>query len=544
MAPSQVIPGIVFQPRSHQGIQRGINQIVDAVRPTLGPRPRLVAVENVLRDKTPELLDNAALIARRIFQLPQRDADMGAMLVRHMLWRLHEEVGDGTATAAVIFQAVYNQGVRYIAAGGNAMQLSHSLEHGMQAILDELSGRTMQLEGQEQLTQLAESICFDMPLARMLGEIFDIVGADGQVEIRTSHRPEIERQYIEGMYWKGGVLSPHMLSDQIRLRTDLTNAAILISDLEITEPRHLMPVLDIATDAQIRALLIVANKLSDSSIGFLIAASRNPEQFQVIAAKTPGLGTVEQAAAMEDLSILTGGRPLLQAAGDTLRGLKATDLGQARRAWVDRFQFGIVGGKGDARTLRAHIGALRAAFSVSQDKATRTALQQRIGKLIGGSAILTVGGHTKSEISAREELARRTSDALRAAIRDGVLPGGGIALLACRPRLRELLAASTDPDEQAAYRILIHALEQPIRTIAGNSGYEPGAVLAEVDQAQEAFGFDVRCGRIADMAESGIFDVAAAQRAAIRGAISGAATALTVDILVHKRKPEETPGRP
>lgn len=544
MTPRQVIPGVVFQPRSHRGMQHGINQMVNTIRPTLGPRPRLVAVENVFRQKTPEVLDHAATIARRIIQLPDRDADMGAMLVRHLLWRLHENTGDGTATAAVLFQVIYNQGVRYIAAGGNAMRLRRFLEHGMQAILDELSRQTIHLDGQERLAQLAETLCFDQPLARMLGEIFDIVGEYGQVEIRSGHRPELERHYIEGIYWKAGSLSPYMFSDEIKQRTDLTNAAILISDLEIEDPRQLMPVIDLAMDAQIKQLLIIASTLSDSSIAFLLAASRNSEQFQVIAAKTPGSGSIEQAAALDDLRILTGGRPLLQAAGDSLRGLKVEDLGQARRAWIDRYNLGIIGGKGDARALRAHIASLRAAYRLAEDNTARTSIQQRIGKLIGGSAILTVGASTKLDTEAREELARRTSAVLRVALRDGVLPGGGIAWLACRPRLHRMLDATRDPDEQAAYRILLHALEEPIRTIVANAGYEPGAIIARVEQASAGAGFDVRSGDIVDMTATGIFDVAAAQRAAFQGAVTAAATALTVDILIHKRKPQETHGQP
>lgn len=544
MASRQAIPGVVFQPRSHRGMQHGINLMINSIRPTLGPRPRLVAVENVFRHKTPEVLDNAATIARRMIQLPDRDADMGAMLVRHLLWRLHEDTGDGTATAAVLFQVVYNQGVRYIAAGGDAMQLRRSLEHGMQAIVEELCSQTSHLEGQDRLAQLAEALCFDPPLARMLGEIFDIVGEYGQVELRTGHRPELERQYIEGIYWKSGSLSPYMFSDEIKQRTDLTNAAILISDLELEDPRQLMPVVDLAMDAQIKQLLIIASKLSDSSIAFLLAASRNIEQFQVIAAKTPGAGSTEQVAALEDLRILTGGRPLLQAAGDSLRGLKVTDLGQARRAWIDRYNLGITGGKGDARALRTHIAALRAAFKTAEDNTARTRIQQRIGKLIGGSAILTVGGSSKLDTEAREELARRTSAMLRVALRDGVLPGGGVAWLACRPRLQRMLAATGDPDEQAAYRILLLALEEPIRTILSNAGHEPGAIMAQVEQAPAGSGFDVRCGDVVDMAATGIFDVAASQRAAIEGAVTAAATALTVDILIHKRKPDETHGQP
>jgi chaperonin GroEL len=534
----------VFHPRSHEGIQRGVNQLADAVRPTLGPCPRVVAVEQVSRSKAPELLDDAGVITRRIIQLPDRAADTGAMLLRHVLWRVHEEAGDATATAAVIFQAVYNRGARYVAAGGNAIRLRRHLERGLGEILDELDRSITRIEGKDQLAQLAESLCFDPPLARLLGEVFDIVGEYGQVDIRTSHGRGLERQYVEGMFWPGGVLSPHMLADQARLRTDLANAAILIGDLDLEDPRQLMPVLDMVMERRIPSLLIVANKLSDSAIALLLAASRDPERFRAIAARTPGTGVSEQAAAMEDLAILTGGRPLLKAAGDSPRGLKIGDLGYARRAWSDQRHLGIIGGKGDPRALRRHIASLRAGFKAADDPQRRAGLRQRIGKLMGGSAALLVGGSTDSEIAVREERARKTSELLRAALREGVLPGGGLALLACRGRLRRGLESSADLDEQVAYRILLDAVEAPFRAIVANAGHEAAAVMARVDCAAAGCGFDARSGQVVDMARAGIYDVAAAQKAAIRCAISGAATALTVDTVVHKRTPEASPGRP
>lgn len=541
--PEQLIPGVVFQPRAYQGMQKGINQLVDVIRPTLGPRPRVVAVENTLRNNTPELLDKAGLITRRIIQLPDRDADMGAMLIRQILWRQHDEIGDGTAAAAVIFQTVYNRGVQYVAAGGNAIQLRRYLERGMHAIIDELDRLTIQIEGKARLAQLAESLCHDQALAKLLGEILDIVGEYGQVDVQSGYGRDLERQYVEGMYWSSGVLSPYMLTDQTKLRTDLPDAAILISDLEIDDPRQLMPVLDMALAQQLRKLVIIANKLSETSIALLLSASREPGQFQVIAVRTPGLGLIEQADAMEDLAILTGGRRLIQAAGDTLRGFKVEDLGRARRVWSDQKYLGIIGGKSNPHALRAHIANLRAVFKAAEDPQIRTRFRQRIGKLMGGSATLVIGGSTEIEMTARQDLARGTAELLRLALRDGVLPGGGVALLACRSRLAGMLKASSHLDEQMAYRILIHALEEPVRTIASNAGFDGGTVVAQIDRAEPGCGFDVRSGAIVDMAAAGIYDLAAAQKAAIRGAVAGAATALTVDILVHKRNPEAAVGQ-
>jgi len=540
MTSKQKTPRVVFQPSAYQGLQRGINQMVEAVRPTLGPLPRIVAIERMTRSRTPELLDNGGVIARRIIQLPDRDEDVGAMFVRHMLWRLHDKVGDGTATAAVLFQSVYNQGLRYIVAGGNAMQLRCYLETSLQVILDELTHMAIHLEGKESLAQIAETISHDPPLAKMLGEIFDIIGEYGQLEVRSGRSRELEREYVEGMYWKGGVHSRQMISDHTNLRTEMENVAVLISDIEIEDPRRLIPIVDMAVQAEIRSLLIIASKLSESATSLLLRASQDPTKFKAIAVKAPWMTISDRATALEDLAILTGGRAFAKIAGYTLGGVKLQDLGRARRAWADRSHFGIIGGKGDPRLLRQHITDLRSAFRQSEDPDMRKKLRERIGKLMGGSATLWVGGVAEREIDARKELAQRTSDALRGAIVEGVLPGGGVSLLACRPALQRMLEQSTDPDERAAYRMLIRALEEPVRTILTNAGYDASEVMAEIKQAGPGFGFDVRSGQVADVAQAGIFDVSSVQKAAVHSAVASAALALTIDVLVHPKKPQES----
>ena len=530
-------PGVVFEPHAQRRMQRGVNQIVDVVRPTLGPCPRIVAVENTFRSKTPELLDSAGLISRRIIQLADRGADMGAMLLRNVLWRVQEAAGDGTATAAVLFQAVYSRGLTYVAAGGNPLLLRRHLERGMALILEELDRQTLPVAGAAQLAHLAESLCFDHELARVLGEIFDIVGEHGLVDVRLGHGRALERQYIEGSFWAGGLLSPHLAADQARYRTDLTQPAILLTDLEIDDARQLMPLFDSVFEQQYPSVLVVANKISDQAVAMLLGAARAHKNLRVAAVQTPGTGTAEQAAALEELALLTGGRPLLQAAGDTLRGLRPADLGRARRAWADRSYLGIIGGKGDPRAIQRQIGKLRAAFDATEEDAKRAALQKRIGKLQNGAAAVIIGGSTESEITVRQENARKTAGLLRAAMRGGVLPGGGVALLACREALRSRIAASADTDERAAFRILLHALAEPLRAIAANAGHDASAALARVERAAPGQGLDARSGELADMAAAGILDVAEVQKIALRSAISGAATMLTVDAVVHTRAP-------
>ncbi len=530
---------VIFQPAASERVQKGIGVIVNAVRPTLGPRPRVVAIDRGIDGKSPELLDNGGVIARRIIALEDRDEDMGAMMIRSLLWRLYDEVGDGTATAAVLFQSVYDQGLRHIIFGGNAMPLRRYLEAGLRVIVVELARQRVPVEGKEKLAQLAASLCYDPPLAEMLGEIFDIIGEYGQLEIQTSQGRGLDREYVEGIYWKGGLLSRQMLGQPAKLKVELENPAILITDFEIEDPHDLLPVLEIVVPSGIRSLLVVANKLSDSALSLLLA-NQAADKLKVIAVKTPGLTSDDQLAALEDMAILTGGRPFFKAARDTLQNIKREDLGQARKAWADQGSyFGVNGGKGNPRTLREHIAKLRAGHRVAEDKALREKLQQRIGKLMGGSATLHIGAATESEMNARKELAKRASDALRGAVVDGVLPGGGVSLLACRPALQRLIEKSTNPDERAAYRILVRALEEPIRTIISNSGGDVSETMAAIKAAGAGYGFDVTSGQVVNMLQAGIFDAATVQLAVVRSAVSSAALSLTIEVLIHKRVRQE-----
>jgi chaperonin GroEL len=422
------------------------------------------------------------------------------------------------------------------------MPLRTALEKGMGVIIDELSGMTVQLHGQEHLTQIAESLCYDPPLAEMLGEVFDIIGEYGRLEIREGRNHTVEREYVEGMYWERGVVSRQMINDHQRTRTEFENTAILISDLEITEPQQLFPALEVALRAQIKSLIIVANKLSDNAIGFLLA-NKKPDKFQVIAVNTPGYGKTEQAGALEDLAILTGGKAFLNIAGDTFARIKVEDFGQTRRAWANMRNFGIIGGKGSPRKLRQHIATLRATYNASDDIVTREKLLQRIGKLLGGSATLWVGGLTEFDIKERVEVAKRTAAAMRGAIAEGVVPGGGVALLACRPALQKLLDQSTGTDERAAYRILIDALAEPLRTIVTNAGHDDRDVMAEIRLAEPGYGFDVTTEHVVNMIEAGIYDTAATQKAAVHAAVASAALALTIDVLVHRtEQPQHATG--
>jgi chaperonin GroEL len=533
-------PRVVFNPRVSEGLQSGFDQLVDLIRPTLGPLPHITACEKVgSRSGLPELLDSGGTIARRVIQIPDRQEDVGLMFLRHALWQLQEREGDGTATAAVLFQAIFQGGRRYITAGGDAMLLRTHLERGMRLILSELERQTQPLQGKKKLAGLAGTICFDEELANRLGEIFDIIGPYGRLEVRKGNGYELVREYVEGMYWDSGMRSREMANSEHGLRANLENAAILISDLEIETADQLLPLLQLAYKNGIKQVLLISSTLSERAMGILLTKP-NREKVEVVAVKVPGVTIDVQRDALEDLAILCGGRALVKATLSKLENVRLEDLGRARRIWAESGFFGITGGRGDARQLRQHLATLRQAFRSTTDAAERSSLLTRIGKLLGGSATLYVGGATPIAIDERVELAKRTSDAMRGAIREGVVPGGGVALLGCRDTLLASRKEAQDEDERAAYTILIKALEAPFRAILDNAGIWPGKVLADLEQCNPGYGFDVLSGQVVDMRAAGLVDAASVVKGAVHTAVASAALALTTEAIVHHRNPEET----
>lgn len=530
-------PNVVFQPQTYEGMQKGINQLVDAIRPTLGPRPCMVAIDRLIDNKPPELLDNGAVIARRILQLPDRSADMGAMYLRHILWQVHEAVGDGTATTAVLFQTIFNEGVKYITAGGNAMMLRRHLETGLQLILDKLDQMTVPLQGADMLAQIAETLCYNDALAEALADILDTVGENGRLEIRSGRSREIEYEYLEGSYWESKRFPLGASNVSTHGRQEFIDASILVSNLDLDKPQDLMPFLSMVHQAKINNLVLVVNTVSDGISAMLQQINQKTTELQIVATKTPGANANEQALFMEDLSILTGGQLVLKEASSTLRSVTTNDLGSARRIWLDGRHIGLVRGKGDPQLIRDRLKRLRRISQNTTDITPRRKLQTRIGQLLGGTAVLWVGAATEPELAARKEHAQRAADTLRGAMYEGVVAGGGSALLVCQSALRENAERAVDTDERAAYRILDIALEAPTRALAANAGFEPGVVMGMLAHGSTEFGFDAVSGQPINMIEAGIWDSAAVMKAAVRGAISGAALALGTDVLVQKKNP-------
>lgn len=528
---------VVFQPHVYQGMQTGINQMANAVRPTLGPVPRNVAISKVKpHDQLPEMLDSGGVIARRIYQLPDRDVDTGAMFLRQLLWGQHELVGDGTATTAVLFQSVFNEALKFMAAGGNAMILRHHLEIGMRIIYEKLEEMVILVQNRETITQVAESVCFDPELSSVLGEILDITGVYGQVDIRSGRSRDITREYVGGTVYEGGFHTNLMVNDKENVRAQLENPAIFLSDLAFSSTEDVIPIVRAAAEAGLPGIVIVCRSISDAATGILYAASKNPDKFKALAVKTPGMKVSEQSAYLEDFGVLTGAKPYLQIFTDNAKNVNSSDLGRARRVWADKTFTSVIGGSGQPMEIRRHVAVLKGRYEHTDDLEIRKLTLTRLGKLMGGSATLYIGGLSEHDINSRKEVAGWAVGAIRSALLKGVLPGGGAALLACKPVMDEKAREAEILEEKVACQVLSRALEEPARTILSNAGYDPNVHIAKICDMNMGYGFDVRNGEISDMVEVGVIDSAGVVLEAVRGAISSAALGLTVDTIVHRKR--------
>ncbi len=527
---------VLSQQDTREALKAGIDTLAGAVIPTMGPLTGPVALDDKNRGGSPELLDDGGTIARRILQLEDRGADVGAMLLRETLWRQREAFGDGAATAAALYQTVFAEGQRFISAGGNAMLLRQALEAGLRDLLHDLRRQVQAVSTIDDMERLALSVCGERDIAAALADIFDVLGAHGPIEVRDGGR-QLGHEFFLGSHWESQVPSHLVFEGLIGERIELKNSAWLISDFELDDLQALVKLVTDVYQAGYASLVILAKSFSEQIIAAQGANSRM-EDFRLVYLEPTGL-VDEQEAALEDLALITGGQVLRAITGHSLDAVAPDTLGETELAWVDRNRFGIIaGGAGDEAGVKREIAALETRYEKSDDERRRQVLRARIGRLRGGSAVVYAGGSSESELRYQTELITRTIAALRSALLEGSLPGGGTALLRCVKGLRARYEECADLHEKAAWQILMKAAEAPCRTLLANAGHEaPGLVVDAVAGAANGAGYDLRAGRIVDMQEEGVVDSAAAVLAAARNGIGGAALALTVERIVHRVNP-------
>jgi chaperonin GroEL len=528
---------LIFQPDTYRGFQRGVNILADAIAPTLGPFPGHVAIQPADRSSTPEILDDGATIARRLIQLEDRSADMGAMYLRQLLWAIHENIGDGTATTAVLFRAIYNDSLRFITAGGNAMLLRRQLESLIPLLDSELHKMATPIQSKTQLIQFANSICNDSELATHLGEILDTIGEYGSLEIQTSHTLQDECKYIQGAYWTSKPLINDLLPTHSQGEQVLINPSILVTDLTLNQPEHIISILQAAIQAKAESLLILAFELSPQASA-VIRANNQSDRIKVMVMQVPGITTEERFGFVDDIAMLTGSKPLLDIAQDSPSHITPNHLGRARNVWVSNRHFGLAGGSGDTRALYRHIQQLKSRYTTINDLTERQKLQSRLGVLLGGTAVLRVAGLHEIEAKRRKALAERTATSVRGVLKGGVVLGGGTTCLKLSKILRtQTIPADSCIEQKAAHTILSNALESPIRTLVKNAGYDIGCVLSTLDSNSYTQVFDLRIDESNDVDDTGLFDSASTLNHVIRATIQSVALALTIDVLFQHENP-------
>ena len=526
---------LVFQPQTRQALKRGINALADAVLPTLGPNARHVALEHAVRTHSPELLTDGGTIARRLLQLPEPSADVGAMLLRETLWQQKTAYGDGSATTAALYQTVFEEGCRFIAAGGNAALLRKHLERGMKIILQDLAKQVRMIDKPSEIERLAASICGDPDIAKCLADIFDVLGPHQPIEIRAGGR-QLQREFFLGSYWDAKIPSTTVFEGRRGARLNLENTAWIISDFDLDDLTALVKLAANVYQAGFSSLVILAKSFSEQIVAAQAANSRM-QDFTLVYLQPTGL-LDEQQAALEDLALITGGQVCIQAAGHRLDRIPAESWGQSELAWLDTGRFGILAAQGRIAAIKREIAALERRFAQSSDERQTMICRTRIGRLRGGSAVIWCGGSAESEIRYQQALIERTVAALRSALLEGCLPGGAISLLACQPRLQAHVEASRDTHERAAGQILMKAAAAPCKQLLVNAGHEsPGLIIHELQTRRNGTGYDVQTDQFVEMAQEGAVDSAAAVMAAVRHGISGAALALTVDVILHRPHP-------
>ncbi|HIQ05800.1 MAG TPA: chaperonin GroEL [Anaerolineae bacterium] len=529
-------PAVLQNPDASASLKRGFDTLAELLALTLGPTQGMIVSEPVTGSR-PELLSDAATIARRIVALPRRDEDVGAMLLRNLVWRMHLRVGDGTATTAVLAQAILDQAHRYRAAGANPMALRRGIDQAALAALDALTQMARAVEDEEDLIAVAQTITADPDLSLILGEMFDILGPDAYITIEDYVAPYLEREYQEGGRWAGRLASPYFITDPATRRAVLPACHIVLCEDTISELEDLQPLLEIIARIEPCHVAIIAHEVRGMALSTLVVNhQRNNIRALAVSLRRP---ETQRKADFDDLAVLTGAQILSPARGRSLRNIMAADLGTARRVEASADELIVVGDQRHAAAVRQQIATLRAqleAQSEDEEEEVWDELRFRLARLAGHIATLKIGASTKAEREVMRQKAEKALRALPLALREGVVPGGGVAYLNCIPTVRQVEA---EGDEAWGVAILARALEEPFRRIVHNAGIDaPGAVLAQARRYGDAFGYDALKGEIVQMEQAGILDAAGVLRRALQVAVSGAVMALTTEAIVLKRRPE------
>jgi chaperonin GroEL len=527
---------IVYSEASRQAILRGVNQLADAVKVTLGPKGRNVVLEKKFGG--PTITKDGVTVAKEI-ELKDPLENMGAQMVREVASKTSDVAGDGTTTATILAQSIYREGVKAVAAGANPMALKRGIEKAVEVVVEEIKKYSKPVSG-EMIAQVGTiSANGDTTIGERIAEAMKKVGKDGVITVEESKTMETTTEMVEGMQFDRGYLSPYFITDPDRMECVLEEPYILIHEKKISNMKDLLPLLEQIARAG-RPLLVIAEEVEGEALATLVV-NKLRGTLSCCAVKAPGFGD-RRKAMLEDIAILTGGKAIMEETGIKLEGVRLEDLGRAKRVTVDKDNTTIVEGAGSQKAIEGRIKQLRAQIEETTSDYDREKLQERLAKLAGGVAVIKVGAATETEMKEKKARVEDALHATRAAVEEGIVPGGGVALLRASAALEKL---KLNGDEQIGVDIVKRACEEPLRQIAQNAGFE-GAIVVEKIRASDNpnFGFNAETGQYEDLVKSGVIDPTKVARTALQNAASIAALMLTTEAMVAEipEKKEKAPA--
>ncbi len=527
---------IVYSENSRQAILRGVNQLADAVKVTLGPKGRNVVLEKKFGG--PTITKDGVTVAKEV-ELKDPLENMGAQMVREVASKTSDIAGDGTTTATILAQAIFRDGVKSVAAGANPMALKRGIEKAVAAVVEEVKKFSKPVSG-DAIAQVGTiSANGDAEIGNTIADAMKKVGKDGVITVEESKTMVTELQTVDGMQFDRGYLSPYFVSDPDRMEAVLEDPYILIHEKKISNMKDLLPLLEqIARSG--KPLLIIAEEVEGEALATLVV-NKLRGTLNAAAVKAPGFGD-RRKAMLDDIAILTGGKSIMEETGIKLEGVRLEDLGRAKRVTIDKDNTTIVDGAGTQKAIEGRIKQLRAQIEETTSDYDREKLQERLAKLAGGVAVIKVGAATETEMKEKKARVEDALHATRAAVEEGIVPGGGVALLRAGKVLANLKA---EGDEQIGIDIIRKATEEPLRQISGNAGYE-GAIVIEKVRSNESpnFGFNAQTGNYEDLVQSGVIDPTKVTRSALQHAASISALMLTTEAMICEIPEKKAPAGP
>jgi chaperonin GroEL len=526
---------IAFDQDARQAMQRGITKLARAVKVTLGPRGRNVIIQKSFG--SPTVTKDGVTVAKEI-ELEDKYEDMGAKMVKEVASKTSDVAGDGTTTATVMAEAIYNEGLKAVVAGVNPMLMKRGMDKAVADIVEQLHKLSTKVTTKTETEQVATVASnFDAEVGTMIAEATEKVGKDGVITVEEGKTLKTEVEWVEGMQFDRGYLSPYFVTNPTKMEAVLEDAYILIHEKKISSVKDLVPVLEKVAQTG-KPLLIIAEEVEGEALATLVI-NKLRGTFRCAAVKAPGYGD-RRKAMLEDIAVLTGGKPIFEALGIELENVGLNDLGRAKKVIIDKDNTTIIEGAGSHEGIKGRIEAIRREIADTKSDYDREKLQERLAKLAGGVAKINVGAATESEMKEKKARVEDALHATRAALEEGILPGGGVALLRCASQVKP---SGLSHDEEIGYGIIVRACSAPLTQIAQNAGQDGGVVVSKVVEGKGSFGYDALKGEYTDLVKAGIIDPTKVTRSALQNAASVSTLLLTSDALIADMpKDEEKKG--